>query len=395
MMNSKMLRIYGLFGLGALSFVRAVILPQPGGPFLVGLTISELIDSSRQDPFDPAHGQRALMVSIFHPIHHSSKSQTYLASYLPPATAAFEEAAFTAYGIPNGTLSSLKLQLSSPYSSSQYSYSYSHRSRSLHHPVVIFSPALGTSRLFYNFLAQSIASAGYIVVTIDHPYDADVVEYPNGKLVYFGIDTDNSTQIGLALDTRAEDASFVLNQLSNATVIRKLLPKYHYEAGIDVRKVGMLGHSLGGAAAATTMLKDSRIVAGSNLDGSFWGSVISAGLDRPFLLFEQGGKAQTPDPTWEAIWPHLRGWKLELGLEKAQHYTFSDLPFLVARSGLQNKLPSEVFDGFLGTLDGGRAMKIVGTYVTSFFDFVLKGARAELLEGKSKAFPEVNFVKYT
>jgi hypothetical protein len=32
-------------------------------------------------------------------------------------------------------------------------------------------------------MARSLASEGYAVVTIDHPYDASVVEFPNGKII--------------------------------------------------------------------------------------------------------------------------------------------------------------------------------------------------------------------
>jgi len=67
-----------------------------------------------------------------------------------------------------------------------------------------------------------------------------------------------------------------------------------------VSNTGIIGHSLGGATAATAMLARSRFIAGINLDGSFWGDVIQKGLDKPFLMLAHEGKI---DPTWEAIWP--------------------------------------------------------------------------------------------
>lgn len=49
-------------------------------------------------------------------------------------------------------------------------------------PVILFSPGAGTPRFYYGALAQSLASSGYAVVTTDHRYDADVVEFPDGIL---------------------------------------------------------------------------------------------------------------------------------------------------------------------------------------------------------------------
>jgi len=57
----------------------------------------------------------------------------------------------------------------------------------------------------------------------------------------------------------------------------------------------MFGHSLGGATAAAAMLDDQRIKAGVNLDGTLFGPVVNAGLDRPFMLV--GADAiRTPAP---------------------------------------------------------------------------------------------------
>ena len=46
--------------------------------------------------------------------------------------------------------------------------------------------------------------------------------------------------------------------------------------------VGVFGHSLGGATAAQLMHDDRRVRAGIDLDGTLYGPVTTAGLDRPF-----------------------------------------------------------------------------------------------------------------
>ena len=117
-------------------------------------------------------------------------------------------------------------------------------------PVVLFSPAQDTTRLFYSAIAQTIASSGYIVVTIDAPYDVDIVEYPDGSLALANATVANAATTSttdLAVKVGAKDASFVLDQLTNKTVIANLIPGF--TRSLNVSKVAMFGHSLGKAGS--------------------------------------------------------------------------------------------------------------------------------------------------
>jgi pimeloyl-ACP methyl ester carboxylesterase len=322
---------------------RNIAFPTPNGTFGTSLSITALQDDQRQDPFAPIPTPRTLMVSIFTPVL-SSCCELSTSPYMDPTTAAFEDARLEAFGLPSGIFESLDLQTC--------------KSNPLHHsifPTILISPAAGTTRLFYSAIAQEIAGSGFIVVTIDHPYDGDIVVYPDNTTI-FGLDfTDD--QIPLAVETRAKDISFVLDQI-NARSTGK------FEAGV-------LGHSLGGAASAEAMLIDDRLAAGVNLDGTFFGDVVEKGLTRAFLIFAHDGKNLTTDPSWGLIWLRLTGWKRELMLAKSAHYTFSDLPLIVKLLGLSGRLPSDA-EALLGSIDGARAFNVVTTYVGSFFDKFLK-----------------------
>ena len=255
-------------------------------------------------------------------------------------------------------------------------------------PVALFSPGLGNSRLLYSALAQSVASFGNVVVSIDHPYDANVVEYPDGTLV-LGSNVSTEANIDLAVKTRAQDVSFVLDQLSIASTVRRLFPSI--KGALETQKVAMYGHSLGGAAAAAAMLNDSRIIGGANLDGSFFGPILHRSLDHPFLIFGHEGKNQSTDASWKAVWLQLPGWKLELMLHGAQHATFSDLPLLAKVLGLDKVLPPEA-KLLLGTLNGARALDIISRYLVVFVDFVHSGKASPPLQGPDKTYPEVSVV---
>lgn len=360
-----------------------VLLPKPSGRYDVGLQTAKLLDKTREDPFAPSQRPRALMVSFFYPAGRDSA--LCLADYMPPATAAFEDQRFAQYGLPNGTFEKLSLQVSCRNSSTD---TYKHANGRDHCPVVLFSPGLGTSRLLYSAIAQSVASAGYFVATIDHPYDADIVEFPDGELVFAANITD--ADIDRAVLTRAQDASFVLDELNASSAAKDRFPGA--SCAPELSKVAMFGHSLGGAAAAAAMLNDSRILGGVNLDGSFQGPVVEQGLDRPFLIFGNEDHNRSTDDSWAAIWPRLRGWRVELQLRGAQHYAFADSGLLVKVLGLSGRLSKEL-EALIGTLDGERALEIVRAYGVAFFEFVLRGVEGRLLQGPDERFPEVAFVR--
>ena len=375
---NKMSRFVLLLAFALATFQSCVYgesLPAPSGPYNTTLITTKLVDNKRLDPFAPKKHHRSIMVSAFTPIAKNSCSPT-LTKYMDSTTAAFEDIRFTQFGLPSGIFDSLELQTCEPCTNSPSS----------NFPVLFFTPALGTSRLFYSAMAQQVASRGYRVVMLDHPYDADIVTFPDNSTV-LGIDFEDDS-IPLVVETRAKDISFVLDQLSHQKISRKLFPGT--SCGSRVTKAGVFGHSLGGAAAAEAMLRDKRLVGGINLDGSMFGKVVDKGLRRPFMIFAHDGKNITTDPTWEAIWPKLTGWKRELMLTRGAHYTFSDLSHVLNVLGYGEMLPAEAAE-LLGTINGGRALEVVTTYVAGFFDRTLKGKNVEILDRPSKVYPEVKF----
>jgi pimeloyl-ACP methyl ester carboxylesterase len=367
-----MLRSLRLLPLVALS-ISAVVIPSPPGPHDVFYNTASMIDNTRVDPFDPKHGPRAVMTSIFAPTHCKVNLETI--DYLPPATADYYSDLYGAYGLPNGTLQSISLQVcpESPEHSIQF-------------PVVIFSPALGTTRLFYNAIAQSVASAGYIVVSIDHPYDTEFLEFPDGSVITAANISD--AQVPLDIRTRAQDVTFVLDQLSTKAGVAALLPGAR-AAGLRTLQVAMYGHSVGGAATAEAMLLDCRIVAGMNLDGTMFGPVVQKGLRQPFLMFGHENKTQVTDPSWAEVWSKLRGWKLELELAHIQHYAFSDLPYLLELLGVPvQDLPA--IQTMIGTLDGSKAFEIIHRTIVAFLGFGLGQTTAKPLQKVISQYSEVS-----
>ena len=360
------------------------LFPQASGPYGTRITTAKLVDQSRLDPFAPNRTHRAIMVSVFYPITNSSECEPLQTlSYMPLATAQFWDQEFVAYNVTNATLEDIGI------SACRQNASVGPLCNGNHQPIVIFSGGLGASRQIYSGMAQSVASHGYLVVTIDHPYDAYVVEYPDGTLVYGNITTD--AQEALDLTTRVQDVSFLLDQLSVNATVQHVIPGA--TCGLNVSNVAMFGHSLGGATAAEAMLSDKRITGGLNMDGKFLGPVLQRGLDRPFLIFNRPNNTRLTFPNFAEMWSHLRGWKLELTLANAEHITFSDAPLLTKLMGWSPFTSTAYNPGAsLGTLDGKRAFDVITAYLVALMDYVLKGVESEVLQVASPLYPEVSIV---
>ncbi|KAI4919513.1 hypothetical protein J4E90_001648 [Alternaria incomplexa] len=318
------------------------------------------------------------MVSGFYPTTQCRRKK--IEPYMPPATASFMDTKFDAYGLPNGSFQSLGLDTCmTPAKRGGCSKDL---------PVVLFSGALATSRHLYNALLQNIAATGYVVLSIDHPYDADMVEFPDGTIVT-GVDIESDAEIELALNTRVADIEFVSKQMKNASAIEDLLPGY---AGAkNAPKMAVVGHSLGGAAAASAMISITSLKAGVNLDGSMFGHVLTTGFNGPFMLMGHENKTQETDPSWKTIWPNLTGWKKEFEVKHSAHYSFSDLPLVISALGLDGKLPAQVGE-LLGSIEGRRMTGLTTTYVAAFLDMVLKGGKEGAFSKAGRRFTEVEEV---
>jgi pimeloyl-ACP methyl ester carboxylesterase len=372
-----------LFNMASKTFLQAILnlaslfsgaysisFPPPTGGYNTTITTAQLTDYSRLDPFSPIPHPRTLMVSVFAPVHPSQCSPS-LIPYMDPITAAFEDNQLAEYGIVPGTLERFSMQVC------KSSKSHSGETHS-HHPTILFTPGFDVTRLFYSALAQQVSSYGYNVVTIDHPYDADIVVFPdNSTIIGISANITDEKQILQALNTRVSDISFVLDSLCSSNQTLTSSKNCHH--------VGIYGHSLGGAASASAIAADPRLLAGINMDGSFWGPIVQTGVSAPFLIFSHSNKTDT---SWQDFWTNSTGWKKELVLNGSQHNTFSDLPPLASLLGV----PTGSLADVLGTIDGARAFEVVGTYVVAFFDRFLKGKRGVLLNGPSVEFPEISFV---
>jgi hypothetical protein len=154
----------------------------------------------------------------------------------------------------------------------------------------------------------------------------------------------------------------------------------------------MFGHSLGGATAAEAMVEDQRIKAGVNLDGTQFGPVVNAGLDRPFMLVGAQGHSRDTDESWAKFWANLRGWRLNLQLTGSAHNSFTDIQVLVPQAAGVLNLPPDAVHQLIGTIDPHRSIINQRAYLTAFFNLHLRHRDNHLLDHPSARFPEMQFV---
>jgi dienelactone hydrolase len=357
-------------------------LPEPTGPYPAGTASVWLTDTSRPDPWDPGVNARELMVSLWYPAVPSDGRR---AQYMTPAESELQLTSRGITGVPPDTLSTVQTNAISDARPAGRQHSL---------PLVVLSPGFTNSRSTLTALAEDLASHGYLVAGIDHTYESHATAFPDGRVTTcLARDAPRRDRMEEVAAGRAADVCFVLDELIGAH------PAWPGAGLIDPSRMGMAGHSAGGAAAIAAMLADSRIRAGIDMDGSTAAPIPDKGLARPFLFLGKqsnytpgGGGAVTTLRdrklrkgaviTWERDWELLTGWKRWLVVAGAVHASFTDLALLADQTG--------IVDTGAG-LSGARSLDITRAYVRAFFDQHLRGRPQALLDQPSPRYPEVLF----
>lgn len=350
------------------------------------------MDESRLDPFNATHFRR-LMVSRFDPVEDCEICHV---PYMPSASAKLEhEVLLTAGWLPR-VLEAAMLPVCCDKNNDDNNNDDDEEiqdSQGPKFPLLILSGGYNTTRLLYSALGQTIASAGYTVLTIDHAYETDIVEFPDGLIITGGRiihPIKDPIEATWALDVRAADISFLIDRFSHD------------------RPAGVFGHSFGGAASATTIAKDVRVAGGVNLDGLQLGRVAEDGfgsglIQQAFLLFGSEGHNSSSgalDPSWVEFWkkmhepPHDKVWTRELTAHPSTHGSYWDLGLVIDASGVGDQMDKDVRVELTGPMPGKRVMEVLHAYVGGFFGVVLKEEDDELFNSPSEKFPNVEIIPY-
>jgi dienelactone hydrolase len=384
--------VVGLGGLGALWLEHRteITLPTPTGSFAVGRAIYDWTDAN-PDPLAPVPGtKRELLVWIWYPA--ATGQSVTLADYVP--------AQMQAATRPSGAL----LQLLTRDVSKVRGHSLRDAAVSLQqpsYPVVIMRAGASAGVSSYSTLAEDLASHGYVVVGFDAPYRTFAVTFPDGRVMRRTPQNnpENCEEQPLAsqagcvnelLEAWCHDIAFVLDRLNSE--LNAGGPSGRFTGRLDLARVGVFGHSFGGATAAQFCHEDSRCRAGIDVDGQLFGSVVQAGLHQPFL-FLLSGHGDSSDPETRQIQANIQSvydrlppdGRLRAEIRGANHFLFSDDVALL-KSHIVMRLLRMI--GIVG-IDGPRQLAITAYCVRSFFDVYLKGEGKPPLRISSPLYREV------
>lgn len=358
--------------------------PKPTGPFQIGTEVRHLVDPSRRETLsNDSNAPRQLMVQIWYPVDQSFHGQLAL----------YREKKTTTWRTAQLALVKTHAYLSAPMAAAQASF-----------PILVFSPSWSGQRVQNTFQVEELASHGYIVVAMDHPYGTDVTVFPDGRTVRtkLGPGEDYSSQQTVQgfvreaeqqVRVRAQDARFVLDKLEE---FNRRDPQGFLTGKLDLRRVGIFGHSLGGSVAAQACWLDARFKAALDMDGMLADESAREGAPCPtfFMMEDATFPPRTKLPSVDsrqqraAEFAYAQSDMMENSLARSggyrmviqgtTHRNYSDSPFFS---------PLKFLTG-AGSVSPDRAVHVINQYTRAFFDKTLKGKSEPLLAGLSEDFPE-------
>lgn len=232
-------------------------------------------------------------------------------------------------------------------------------------PLIMFSHGLGSYREANSFLCIELASHGYVVISVGHPYDGICTELDDGTKVEFSkecskrqyepfwpgvfsilkLTKTKGTERELAekfdvlqkkyckfINSRIDE--WVKDTLSALEYAKEnLADMIDFECG-----VGVSGHSLGGATAYMLCLESDEFVCGANIDGALFGNNMGKTQNRPFVQISCSANRNAET---RAFIDHSAP-VIGAVFQKMQHLGFSDMKHLIPVKAIVGALDADV-----------------------------------------------------
>lgn len=359
--------------------------PAPTGPYKVGTVTYVLIDPNRRELYSGKDEPRRFIIQLWYPA--SPRPGDQLAPWMPnPRIVA--RAISRWIRMPRFFLDHLSLSLTRSYEKAPLDRS------GTPYPVLVFSHGWGGTRSQNTYQTQELASHGYVVVGMEHPYGSAVTLFPDGEAAYNnpaalphnGPGAEDPVAARRLVAQWVGDIGFALDHLAS---MNEAGPAGRFDGALDLERTGLLGHSTGAAAVVQFCGSDLRCRAGFCEDiymTPVSEGVARAGVPQPLsFMFSQlwaEDQESRNNQLFHQFEPRLSAPHTVMHILGTTHYDFTDLPAL---SPLAHAL------GLRGAIRGARVQRIVNDYSLAFFDQYLRGRSSRLMDGPSPGHPEVVF----
>jgi dienelactone hydrolase len=335
-----------------------VITPKPTGEYAVG-SFTFTIYNNREETIYCAKGSmRSLPVRVYYPAKKESVEGLNKTRYMSKEMVGIIRKKFM---VP---INYEKLENEGSNRSECYDNAPFIEDKSF--PLIIFNHGHGSFRDANSFLCIELASHGYVIASIGHPYDAVLTELDDGTVYKLpkGIVSKcysptipaiiamkkmqkakgTNEELWKKLDEMQKKHNrFIMERIDEWCIDTKSVLGYlkeNYSNIINFEKgVGLTGHSLGGATAYSLCEEDPEtFTCGINIDGGLFGEHEGKDINAPFLQINC-----VPDMTTVTV-AFLRNKKpaYHVVFKDMQHLGFTDFKYVIPLKSQVGKLDPNV-----------------------------------------------------
>jgi dienelactone hydrolase len=340
------------------------VAPPPTGAYRVGTLSLQMEDAQRTDPIARNGSHRKLMVRFWYPAAMGNECQP--AAYSSPRVWSYLS---SITGIPQFQVATNSCRNSTVALGK--------------HPVILATHGYTGMLTDYTFLFEELASRGYVVASVAHTYESTAVEFPDGTLItsvfgsHFLPDSVRMDEPSLAFvrSVRLRDLQFVASELPRLNAAKGGA----FFRRLDLGRVGIMGHSLGGDAALASLEEQLSLRVAAILDPVLSQSS-TRGTGKPVLLMTEDRQS------WSArecrLWNNLSGARMAVNFAGAGHLAPSDAIWL------GSYVPEVSVES--GSIGPAQTVASVRRYLTAFFDtYLADKPRTSLLNGVSREYANV------
>ncbi|MFJ7915743.1 MULTISPECIES: alpha/beta hydrolase family protein [unclassified Lysinibacillus] len=260
------------------------------------------------------------------------------------------------------------------------------------YPLLVFSHGAYGIKTSNGSTFTELASHGYVVVSIDHPYHSFYTRSEDGIVTMINSDFKNEVNnankgvysneeryniIQKWMKLRTDDMNFVIDTiLAKAESDNNAIYQH-----INTEKIGVFGHSMGGAASVWLGRARNDVSAVVNIDATFFSELVYNKADDNFMASNKAYTTPLFNIYSDDVWRQLESTPVYVAnkldnkqfegaytthLKGAKHLSLTDL-------SLFSPILTYIIQGGKAKIDKYYCIETENELILKFFDFELKG----------------------